>query len=86
MRWRFCLRCRHCYKLSYESRNESRLGRFGQLGYLLKAERQMEELSSQIKRNFYDDKPTKKYRRLLRMQNRLNAYLDGPSLDELLRG
>ncbi len=77
--------CRHCYKLSYESRNESRLGRFGQLGYLLKAERQMEELSSQIKRNFYDGKPTKKYRRLLRMQNRINAYLDGPSLDELLR-
>jgi len=28
--------CRHCYNLSYVSRNESRLGRFGQLGYLLK--------------------------------------------------
>ena len=75
---------RHCYNLSYESRNESRLGRFGQLGYLLKAERQMEELSGQIKRDFYNGKPTKKYRRLLRMQNRLNVYLDSPSVDELL--
>jgi hypothetical protein len=28
--------CRHCYNLSYESRNECRLGRFGQVGYLLK--------------------------------------------------
>jgi hypothetical protein len=45
----------------------------------------MEELSSQIKRNFYDGKPTKKFRRLLRMQNRLNAYLDGRSVDELLQ-
>ncbi len=75
--------CRHCYDLSYESRNESRLGRFGQLGYLLKAERQMEELSSQIKRDFYDGKPTKKYRRLLRMQNKLNAYLDSPAVGNL---
>ncbi len=80
-----CFGCRHCYNLSYESRNESRLGRFGQLGYLLKAERQMEELSGKIKRDFYDGKPTKKYGRLLRMQNRLNVYLDGPSVDELLR-
>jgi hypothetical protein len=77
--------CRHCYELSYESRNESRLGRFGQLGYVLKAERQMEELSSRIKRNFYAGRPTRKYRRLLRMENRLNTYLDGPAVGRLFR-
>jgi hypothetical protein len=71
--------CRHCYNLSYESRNESRLGRFGQLGYVLKLEGQMEELSSRIKRQFYAGRPTKKSRRLLRMENRLKAYLDGPA-------
>ena len=31
--------CRHCYDLSYESRNESRLGRFGNIGFPLVAER-----------------------------------------------
>lgn len=65
--------CRYCYNLSYESRNESRLGRFGQLGYLLKAEKQIEELSSQIKRDFYDGKPTRKLRKLLRIQNKLKS-------------
>jgi len=77
--------CRHCFDLSYESRNESRLGRIGQLGYLLKAERQIEELSSRVKRSFYAGKPTRKYRRLIRMQNRLNAYLDSPAVREMLR-
>ena len=71
--------CRHCFELSYESRNESRLGRIGQLGYLLKAERQIEELSSRVKRSFYAGRPTRKYRRLIRIQNRLNAYLDSPA-------
>lgn len=77
--------CRHCYNLSYESRNECRLGRFGQLGYLLKAERQIKELNAQIKRRFYNGKPTKKFRRLLMMQNRLNKYLDSPTVRDLLR-
>ena len=77
--------CRHCYNLSYESRNESRLGRFGQLGYLLKAEKQIEELRSRIKRRFYSGSPTRKFRRLLRMQNKLNAHLDSPALRNLLR-
>ena len=27
--------CRHCYDLSYESRNETRLGRFAAMGYVL---------------------------------------------------
>ncbi|KPL22834.1 MAG: hypothetical protein AMJ75_07315 [Phycisphaerae bacterium SM1_79] len=42
--------CRHCCDLSYESRNESRLGRFGGLGYPLKIGSQMEKLYEQIKR------------------------------------
>lgn len=76
--------CRHCYNLSYQSRNESRLGRIGQLGYILKAERQMKELQSQIKRNFYDGKPTRKFRKLITMQNKLSAYLDSPAIADML--
>ena len=56
--------CRHCYDLSYESRNESRLGRFGSIGYSIVAERKMEELYSQIKRWTWRGKPTKKARKL----------------------
>jgi hypothetical protein len=51
--------CRHCYNLSYESQNECRLGRFGQIGYFLKAERQMEELQGQIKRWTWRGRPHK---------------------------
>jgi hypothetical protein len=67
--------CRHCYNLSYESRNECRLGRFGQLGYLLKAERQYEDLRNTVKRWTYKGIPTKKVRRLNAMAKRMDVYL-----------
>jgi hypothetical protein len=51
--------CRHCHNLSYESRNEPRLARFGGIGYPLKAETQFEDLYEQIKRWNYRGKPTK---------------------------
>ncbi|MHC4752129.1 MAG: hypothetical protein ACYTFW_19930, partial [Planctomycetota bacterium] len=55
--------CRHCYDLSYESRNESRLGRPGGLGYPLTLECQIERLYGQIKRWTYRGKPTRKARK-----------------------
>lgn len=67
--------CRHCYDLSYESRNECRLGRFGQLGYVLKAERQYEELYKSIKRWTWRGRPTKKARRLKLLEQQLNRSL-----------
>ena len=76
--------CRHCYDLSYESRNESRLGRFGNIGYSVVADRKIEELYSQIKRWTYKGKPTKKARKLQAIETRLNAYLDSPSIYDLL--
>ncbi len=76
--------CRYCYDLSYESRNETRLGRWGQIGYVLKADRQIEELRGQIKRDFYAGKPTRKYRKLLKIQNRLHTSLDSSSVRNLL--
>ena len=77
--------CRHCYNLSYESRNECRLGRFGQLGYILKAERQYEELYKQIKRWTWRGRPTRKARRLHILKQKINqaAPLD---INKLLRG
>ena len=67
--------CRHCYNLSYESRNESRLGRFGQWGYILKVERQYEELYKKTQRRTWRGKPTRKARKLRILEQKLNqAY------------
>jgi len=67
--------CRHCYDLSYESRNETRTGMFSVFGQVLKAERQTEELYGQIKRWTYRGKPTRKARRLEALEDRLSKYL-----------
>ncbi|MHC4463997.1 MAG: hypothetical protein ACYS30_21575 [Planctomycetota bacterium] len=63
--------CRHCYDLSYESRNESRLGRFGGLGFPLKVECQIEKLYGQIKRWTYKGKPTRKVCKLQALERSL---------------
>ena len=60
--------CRHCYDLSYESRNECRLGRFGQIGYALKADRQVEKLKEKIKRWTWRGRPTRKVRKLTALE------------------
>ena len=68
--------CRHCYNLSYESRNEPRLARLGGIGYVIKSDRQIEELYSQIKRWTYKGRPTRKVRRLRALEAKVNAHLD----------
>ena len=78
--------CRHCYNLSYESRNEPRFARFGGIGFTLKADRQIEELYSQIKRWTYKGKPTKKVKKLRVLQAKVNTYYNSPSVDDLLLG
>ncbi|MFX0200977.1 MAG: hypothetical protein ACFFCW_33070 [Candidatus Hodarchaeota archaeon] len=72
--------CRHCYNLSYESRNESRLARFGGIGYPIKAERQYEELYKQIKRWTYKGKPTKKAQKLQILERRMEGAADAYNL------
>ena len=67
--------CRHCYNLSYESRNESRFGRIAQLGYVLKVERQYEKLYKKVKRWTYRDSPTKKARKLKNLERRLEIAI-----------
>ncbi|MHC4354801.1 MAG: hypothetical protein ACYS0H_19035, partial [Planctomycetota bacterium] len=68
--------CRHCYNLSYESRNEPRLARPGGIGYPIKAERLYEELYMKTKRWTWRGKPTKKARRLKRLEQSAAALLD----------
>jgi len=75
--------CRHCYNLSYESRNECRLGRFGSIGYPLVAERKIEELYKQIKRWTWRGRPTRKAKKLHILERKMRAY-DGIPVEELL--
>ena len=65
--------CRYCYNLSYESRNETRSGRVALMGLVLKYDRQMEELSGRIKRQFYRGQPTKKVRKLHALEQKIET-------------
>ena len=68
--------CRHCYDLSYESRNEPRLARPGGIGYPIVAERLYEELYKKTKRWTYKGKPTKKARKLKILEKRMDGRAD----------
>jgi len=55
--------CRHCYNLTYESRNRSGMYRsFVSYSDVEKAEKE-------VKRMYYRGKPTKKYKRYIRLSN-----------------
>jgi hypothetical protein len=76
--------CRHCYNLSYESRNEPRLARPGGIGYPIVAERLYEDLYESIKRWTWKGKPTRKARKLCLLEKKISQ---SPPLDinELLK-
>lgn len=65
--------CRHCYNLSYESRNEPRLARLGGIGYPIKAERLYEELYMKMKRWTWRGRPTRKARKLQALERRMEG-------------
>ena len=67
--------CRQCYDLSYESRNETRSGMFGAYGGVLRTERQIEDLRSQIKRWTWRGRPTRRVRRLNKLERQESKYL-----------
>lgn len=75
--------CRHCHNLSYESRNETRSGMYAAFGGVLKTEKQIEELRSQIKRWIYSGNPTRRVRRLKALERQAEKYmaLSRPYLD-----
>ena len=78
----FC--CRGCHNLTYNSRNESRLGRFGNICYNIVAERKIEELYSQIKRWTWRGRPTRKVRKLRALERKADVSV-GYALEQLER-
>ena len=67
--------CRHCYNLSYDSQNETRSGMFGAFGGVLRTDRKIEELQSQIKRWTWRGRPTRKVRRLEKLERQESRHL-----------
>jgi hypothetical protein len=68
--------CRHCYNLSYESRNEPRFARPSGMFYPLKLDKQIEKLNKSIKRRTYKGKPTKKARKLKVLEQKMDWGFD----------
>jgi len=68
--------CRHCFELSYESRNEPRFARCGGMFYPLKLDGQIEKLCNRIKRWTYKGRPTKKARKLQVLERRMERGFD----------
>lgn len=56
--------CRHCYDLTYESRNQSGVYR----GFVSIPD--VEDAEKEVKRMYYRDKPTRKYRRYMRLNEK----------------
>jgi len=76
--------CRHCYNLTYESRNKPRLTRLGDIGYPLVLERKYDDLYERTKRWTYRGRPTKKARRLHALEARLNRAFERFQPEQLL--
>ncbi len=60
--------CRKCNDLTYDSRNESSIGRRGGVGYFLKLHRMVEELNEKAKRQTWRGRPTRTMRRIVELQ------------------
>lgn len=75
--------CRHCYDLSYASKNENRRYYLSPLRQILDSETEIEELTKKVKTKFYDGKPTRKYKRLLKAIDRANGVVASQAYEEL---
>jgi hypothetical protein len=60
--------CRHCYELTYESRNRPKSGRFYYLNKMWDKDAEAEKLEREIKIRFRNGKPTKKFERLMELR------------------
>lgn len=68
--------CRHCYNLTYSSKKECSRGKYSHIFNILKTECKIDERMENIKRLSYAGKPTRKYRKVLKMENRLMPLLN----------
>ena len=65
--------CRHCYELTYESRNKNRRYYMQPIFDFLMADKKTEEIEKTMKRSYYQGKPTRKMRRILKINQKMNS-------------
>lgn len=68
--------CRHCYNLTYSSRNTNRRYRLLPLFSILDIDQKIEKLEGQIKTPYYRGKPTRKQRKLDRLYRIAGRYYE----------
>lgn len=66
--------CRHCYNLTYRSKNENRRSKLFPIFAILKTHQEMEDFEPTVKRFTYARNPTKKQLKLDKMISRLSHY------------
>lgn len=64
--------CRHCYNLTYSSKNQNYRNKLFPLFSILNAEQKIEKLEEEIKTPYYRGKPTRKQRRLERLYRQID--------------
>lgn len=63
--------CRHCYDLTYDSRNENRRYKMYPLFSVILDRKKADELEAKIKRRSYGGRPTRKQKRLNKISKRI---------------
>ena len=63
--------CRHCYNLTYRSKNENRRYRYNPLFNVLTYSDRIEELESKTNRHYYAGKLTKTYQKIAKLRKKI---------------
>ncbi len=66
--------CRHCWNLSYSERQNNYKGIFGSTYKVFDLGTKTDKLEETVKRKYWRNRPTRKYRRLLRYYDKLDYY------------
>lgn len=71
--------CRHCNELTYKSRNENRRNSFYPAFFIIEAHQKIDDLEDTMKRKFYAGKPTRKFKKLLKISDRAYSFSESAS-------
>ncbi|PIR78175.1 MAG: hypothetical protein COU28_03025 [Candidatus Magasanikbacteria bacterium CG10_big_fil_rev_8_21_14_0_10_36_16] len=66
--------CRYCYDLSYACKNENRRSSFSPFGKMLDLEEKIAKLEDGITTEYYNGRPTRKYKKLIELKRRYYGF------------
>jgi len=70
------LTCRHCHNLTYKSKNFGKKSRNYEFIQLMTVPDKMVELTENLKRRYYAGKPTRKFRKYIKYQDKNQRYVN----------